>query len=167
MMHLTPSLIDHVLLKATECYLDFVFTSLHEGNKVLLYPKAKRITLISNLARGAIVACDKNPTEDEMSSKQYRARVDAYFSNPLIFTKAYKEFEIEQAKQAGLLEPSKIVDDLLDGANLDYKQKSTLESYAVIALKKAKELGYSLSEMLDYVRDSVTGTSAYTAMVGL
>ena len=112
------------------------------------------------------MACDKNPTEDEMSSKQYRARVDAYFSNPLIFTKAYKEFEIEQAKQAGLLEPSKIVDDLLDGANLDYKQKSTLESYAVIALKKAKDLGYSLSEMLDYVRDSVTGTSAYTAMVG-
>jgi hypothetical protein len=161
-MYLSSSLSNHVKKKAYESYLDFVCVAHDNNNTVIGYSKNQRSAFIAKLVREAVLACDREPT----NPKKFVADVNTRFADTEIFLKAYKEFEIEQANLAGILKPSKLVDDLLDGANLDYKQKSTLESYAVIALKKARELGYSLSEMLDYVRDSVTGTSAYTAMVG-
>ena len=162
-MYLSPYLAKYVQTKALELYLNYIFAALENNETVTSYHENQRIALIAKLTQEAVVACDDEPLDGSV----FKARVKARFAKPEIFAKAYKEFEIVQAKQAGLLEPSKIVDDLLDGADLNYMQKSTLESYAVIALKKARELGYSLSEMLDYVRSAVTGTSAYTAMVGL
>jgi hypothetical protein len=160
-MNLTSSLSNYCKKKAYESYLNFVFESIESSNIIICYSKDQRKSLIAKLTREAVLACDHEPT----NQSKFIVNVDTRFANPEVFLKAYKEFEIEQAKLAGLLEPSKLVDDLTVGIDLNYKQKSTLESYAIVALYKSKELGHCLAEMLDYVYEALKGTSAYSAAV--
>lgn len=163
-MHLTPSLADHVLSSAKQSYLDFVFNSLENGKAVSQFSDEQRSLLIQKLAVRAVLACDSQ--KQTLSASVFRQKVDEYFLDTLSFLIPYKEFEIEQAKRAGLLEPGKIVADLLGGTNPSYKDKSTLESHAVVALNKSKELGYGLAEILDYVYGSLKGTGVYSSLVG-
>jgi hypothetical protein len=155
-MHLSKELAYYAKLVAVNSYLLAV-----ERNDIpLLNPELRTIFIEKMIAR-AVLHIDSSPVKARKKDKAYQARIRMFFNNPQNVLAIWRVFEIKEAEADGRLSPEKIVGDLLEGKEATYAQKSTLESYAVNALNKAKAKGLSLSMILNSTRQALQRTPVY------
>lgn len=149
-MHLTPKLKTYVLLVATDAYLVAV-----ENGRLPLLATQQRLDFTEQMAWAAVMNVDGEANECHNLTAEYQKRIEHFFASKRTVLRLWKKFEFQQAEADGRLSPERIIADLLGDTDVPYGQKSTLETYAVIAIEEARRNRYDLARTIRSVRSFV------------
>lgn len=116
-----------------------------------LLTNQQRLDFTEQMALTAILQVNDELHVECNVTVKYQKRIVQFFSSQRNVQKLWEKFELQQALVDGRLSPERIVANMLGDIDLSYGQKSTLESYAVIAITEAKGKRYNLARTLRFV----------------
>lgn len=155
-MNLTDQWGNYLNLLALETYVSLV-----EDECIPLLPTAQRLGYIEALVARVVYDLGTIDNKKKDLPRVYKRTALLFFENEVNNLKVWNQFSVAQAEKDGILSPERIVDELLEGIDASYAQKSTLQSHALKYIAKAKRKGYDVPTIINSVQYALRRNGAY------